>query len=269
MHIVVCAKRIPDPEISGVSFKIDPETQRRVELPGLKMVMSPYDEQCFEAALRVRESQDESVRITALCLGQGEDVKIFKDAFAWDADEGIFISDPAFVSGDGYTTATVLSAAIEKLGDVDLILVGRQAADRDEGVVGYGIAELLGIPLLPCAADVKLNDGLLVIERFLDNGSEILEAALPVVVTISNEIGTPRKPTMRQIMKAGRKKPETWNATDLGLDVDQPGVGTARLLVEEIFVPDNHRECEFVTGDTPAECAQRVVDQLKELRVLS
>jgi len=269
MHIVVCAKRIPDPEVSAIIFRIDPDTLRRAEMAGLQMVMSPYDEQCFEAALRIREQLDEEVRITAISLGDNADIKIFKRAFSWDVEAGIFLCDPAFAGGDGYTTALALAAAIRKLGDVDLVLAGRQAADRDEGVVGFGIADLLDVPLLPCAADVKVHDDCVVIERVLDNGVETLEASLPAVVTISNEIGEARRPSMRQVMRAGRQKPTVWNAGDIGLEPGQVGAGAARLVVEDVVIPKVDHQCEYVTGATVAELAEQLVGRLRELRVVS
>ena len=97
IHIVVLAKRIPDPEPSAVPFRVDPDTWRRIEVPGLQMVVSPYDEQCIEVALRLRE-QLGGARITVLSLGRGrgEDIKLFKRVFSWEVDAGVFLCDPAF-----------------------------------------------------------------------------------------------------------------------------------------------------------------------------
>lgn len=270
MHIVVCAKWIPDPEVSAVQFRIDPETQKREKIDGLAYVVSPYDEQCFEAALRIRdELGEEEVQITALCLGPESDIKLFKRAFSWDVQTGYFLCDPAFDGGDGYTTSLALGTAIRKIGDVDLVLTGQQAADGDEGVVGFGIAEFLGVPLLPCAGTVKVSDGSVVVDRILDDGFETLETQLPAVVTISNELGEPRRPSMRQVMKAGRMKPEQWTAADIGLDVAQLGGAGVRLVVDDVFVPEIDHTCEFLTGGSPDELAESLVSRLHELRVLS
>lgn len=208
MHIVVCAKRIPDPEVSAIIFRVDVECRRRARVDGLQMVMSPYDEQCFEAAMRIQDELGEDVRVTALCLGDNDDdLKLFKRAFSWNVESGYYLSDPAFEGGDGFTTARTLATAINNLGDVDLMLVGRQAADKDEGLVGYALARELDIPLFPCAAAVQLEGRNVVVERVLDDGSECIEATLPAVVSVSNELGEPRRPSMRQVMQAGRKKP--------------------------------------------------------------
>lgn len=268
MHIVVCAKRVPDPEPSAIPFRIDPATWQRVEVPGLQMVVSPYDEQAIEVALRVREHLHEDVRITVLSLGQEEDVKLFKRVFSWEVDAGVLLCDAAFDGGDGCATAVALAAAVRKLGDVDLVLAGRQAADFDQGVVGPSLAELLDLPLLPLAAEVRVGDRTVEVERMLDTGSETLAAELPALVTISNEVGPPRQPSMRQMMRAGRMKPDIWSAADLGVDAGELGAAGARLVVDEVFLPEPDHDCEFVTGDTAEAQAMDLARRLRELRVL-
>lgn len=271
MHIVVCAKWITDPEVTGIRFLIDPQTLRRQQVDGLAMVVSPYDEQCFEAALRIREQLDgvETIKITALCLGPESHAKLFKQAFAWDAEVGILLCDPAFEGGDGRTTARALSGAIRKLGDVDLVLAGRQAADGDEGIVGYGIAEFLNIPLLPCAAEVKIASGSVTIERVLDDGFETLETPLPAVVTISNELGFVRRPSLRHVMRAGRKKPEIWSAQDIGIDSDTLGNSAQTLIIEDMYIPQVDHKCEYIEGTSSTEVASILVQQLRERRIIS
>lgn len=89
----------------------------------------------------------------------------------------------------------------------------------------------------------------------LQDGFETVEAALPAVVTISNELGEPRSPNLRQVMRAARKQAVVWSAADLGLDASQVGATGARLTVERLFVPVQERQCEFINGDSPQELA--------------
>ena len=123
------------------------------------------------------------------------------------ADEGVLLNDDAFEGGDQYTTAKVLAAAIKKLGDVDAVFCGRQAADWDMGQVGLGIAEELGWPCAIVAKDVRLDGSALLVQRVLTDGFETVKEPLPAVVTVSNELGDPRYPKLQQIMQAakGRK----------------------------------------------------------------
>ena len=108
---------------------------------------------------------------------------------------------------DSFFTASLLSAAIKKLGDFDLVLCGRQASDWDNAQVPLGVAELLGIPCITIAKNVQVGDGKVTVERVVPDGYEVIEGPLPSLVTVSNELGQPRYPTLRGIMAATRKKP--------------------------------------------------------------
>ena len=158
MHIVVCVKLVPDPEAAFGMFKIDEQAKTVVPAPGLPWVMSPFDEQAVEAALRIRE-QHPGTRISVMTLGPETVRNALKHGLAMGADDGVLLADAAFDDGDGYTTACALAAAIRKLGNCDLVLTGRQAADWDAGVVGAGIAELLGVPVISFAREVQIEGG--------------------------------------------------------------------------------------------------------------
>ena len=105
------------------------------------------------------------------------------------ADEGVLLTDDAFDNGDSYTTALALSKAIQKVGDFNLVLCGRQATDWDAGVVGYGIAEMLGVPSVSLAKSVAVQDGKVVVERVLMEGYDTVEAPLPALVTRQQRAG--------------------------------------------------------------------------------
>ena len=191
MHIAVCIKYIPDPEAAFSMFSIDEQAKKVIPASGLKHVVSPFDEQAIEAALRVRE-QHAGTRITVITLGNELSRNALKHGLAMGADDGVLLADAAFEDGDAYTTAITLAAALKKLGAIDLVLTGRQAADGDTGVVGAGIGELLNLPVLTFAKSIAVDGKAVRVERVLDDGGEIVEADLPAVVTVSNEIGAPR-----------------------------------------------------------------------------
>ena len=269
MHIVVCAKRIPDPEPSAVPFKVDTDRMRRGQVAGLKMVISPYDLQGLEAALRLRDKHGDQVRITAVCMGAEDDRKAFKELFALGVDEGVFLFDPAFEGADGFVTARILAGAIGKLPAADLILTGRMAADFDEGVVGYALAELLDRPMLPCAATLETEGGAVTVQRVMEDGYDIVEADMPAVVSISNELGEPRRPSMRQMMQAGRMKPAVWGADELDLSADQLGLQGALLDTLDLFVPQIQKSCEMIEGETPVILAEQLIHRLRDARILT
>lgn len=267
MHIAVCIKYIPDPEAAFSMFTIDEQAKKVVPASGLKHIVSPFDEQAIEVALRIRE-QHAGTRITVVTLGNEASRNALKHGLAMGADDGVLLADSAFDGGDGYTTARVLSAALNKLGAVDLMLTGRQAADGDAGIVGAGIAELLDRPLLTFAKSVAVENNVVRVERVLEDGAEVVESDLPAVVTVSNEIGVPRAPSLRETMRAARKPVLVWKAADLALDEAAVGAAGARAVRERLFAPSKTVQCEFIEAATPEEQGVRLAARLREAKVL-
>src|SRR5439155_1457449 len=157
MHFVVCAKQIPDPETPPAAFRIDTTKNEVIPAQGIAPVLSPFDAQAAEAALRIKEKMGDG-KITVISLGKESAQAAIKQVLAMGADEGLLLSDDAFQGGDSYATAHALTAAIKKLGDVDAVFCGRQAADWDMGQVGIGIAEEMGWPVAIIAKDVQAED---------------------------------------------------------------------------------------------------------------
>jgi electron transfer flavoprotein beta subunit len=154
---------VPDPEIPLVKFRIDPEAKRIIP-----PVISPFDGQAIEAALRIKEQHEG--KITVLTMGSGSAGDVVKHALSMGADEGIIVSDEAFEGSDIFSSAYVLTKAIEKIGKYDLILCGRQAADWDIGAVGSLIAENLEVSIITLARKIELVNGTLRVERVLMEG---------------------------------------------------------------------------------------------------
>lgn len=264
---VVCVKEIPDPDIAASVFAVDEAARRVVPLPGLPPVASPFDEQAIELALRLRERSGTGT-VTLLTLGAESARAIVKRGLALGADDAVLLVDPAFDDGDAYTTARALAAAISRMGAVDLVLAGRQAADTDGGIVGCGIAELLGLPAITLAADVNVDGDRLVVERALPDGGETVDAPLPAVVTVSHEVGAIRYPSLRETMKAARKPVALWTVADLGLDPADVGVRGARRVLERLHVPVSEVICEFVAGADAHETAANLADRLERAGLL-
>ncbi|MCH8086231.1 MAG: electron transfer flavoprotein subunit beta/FixA family protein [Chloroflexi bacterium] len=261
MNIIVCVKQVPDPQMPMASFKIDPATNKLVPTPGIPPVINGYDEQAVEAALRLKEAN--GGKITALSLGKELVSDVIKKPLSMGADELILLQDDAFEDGDDYVTAYALAAAIKKIGEYDLIICGRQASDFDSGVVGAGIGEILGLPVITIARDIKMTDGVIRVERVVPDGYEVVEASPPVVVTVSNELGQPRYPTLRGIMAAGRKQPTVWSAQDLVLDTT-----ASRMKLLKLYQPDKISQCEFIEGGSPAEAGVNLALKLREAKII-
>ena len=270
MKIVICAKEVRDPDAvdnyvlhGRLEIGTDGKTLTQTSIPRL---MNAYDEQAIEAALRLR---DKGLQCTIHVISIGADPSnILRHAAALGADEIVHIAVDA-ESIDGSATAALLAGYIRSIGGADLVLCGRQASDDDQGVVPALLGETLGMPIITVARAVELvqsDPASVRVTRVTPNGDELVEATCPAVVTISNELGTPRYPITARTMKARRMKPTVLSVEQLGLQADhiRPLVTLTRQFVSTV-----QGHCEFITGNGPAELAQGLVGRLREARVLN
>jgi len=265
LHVICCVKQVPDPETPPSQFRVDEAQKRVIPAPGIAPVPSQFDPIGVEAALRIRDAVGD-VKISVLSMGPESYRDAIKHCLAMGADEGYLIDDPELYNADHWVTAQVLAQAIkEKLSPFDLVITGRQAVDWDMGVVGPTIAEVLGLPCVTIVKSVAVSDGKIVAERVLLDGFETVEAPLPAVVTVSNELGEPRYPQLRQIMMAARKQVTIWKATDLGLD---PSSLRNRVNIEALYVPQVKVETEFIEGDTVEEKVEKLLQRLREAKLI-
>jgi electron transfer flavoprotein beta subunit len=267
MHLVVCAKQIPDPETPPSAFRVDSTKNVGIPAPGIAPVLSQFDGIAAEAALRIKEKAGDT-KITVLSMGAASAQAAIKQVLAMGADEGVLLDDPAFEKGDPHTTAKVLIAAIKKLGDVDAVFCGRQAADWDWGETGILVAEGLGWPVSIITKGVEFDAGKLRLQRVLEDGFETLDIQLPAVVTVSNEFGEPRYPKLQQIMQAAKKTVTKWVPGDLGLDAKEVGAAGVRLKLERLYVPEKEGKAEIMDGETPADQAKQLVEKLVAAKLL-
>jgi len=266
MNMIVCVKQVIDPEAPPASFKIDSASNKVVPPPGVSPVISPFDEQAVEAALRIRDVQ--GGKITVISMGVNLLRDVVKKPLAMGADELILLEDDAFTEGDSWSTAYALAMAIKKIGDYDLIFCGRQAADWDAGQVGSGIAEILGLPSVTVAKKVETADGKAKVERVTADGYEVVEVSLPALITVSNELGEPRYPTMKGIMAAKKKEPTIWKPADIGAEPAQVGTAGRRTRIVKLFQPVREGKCEIISGETPEEAAVGLATKLREAKIL-
>lgn len=265
-NMIVCVKQIADPEAPPGSFKVDEAAKRAMPAAGVSQVVSPFDEQAVEAALRIKDAH--GGKITVLSLGKDFVMDVIKKPLSMGADEMILLQDPAFEGADSHTTAYALAMAIKKVGEYDLIFCGRQAADWDAGQVGSGIAELLGIPSITPAQKVELVDSKIKVERVVTDGYEVIEASPPLLITVSNELGEPRYPKLKGIMAAAKKEVPTWNAQDIGADPAKLGAAGARAKLLQLFIPVKEGKCEIIEGEGLEEAAQNLALKLREVRLI-
>jgi len=262
MNIIVCVKQIPDPEIPPVKFKLDTESKCVIPPEGIPPVINPYDEQAVELALKLKEKH--GGKITILTIGNESASSVVKHALSMGADEGIVLTDKAFEGSDSFSTAYILSQAIQKVGSYDLVLCGRQAADWDEGLVGTIIAENLGLPLVTLVETVDVVDGELKVKRITLDGYQVFSVSRPALVTVSHEVGQPRLPSGWGIVSASRRQIPVWSADDIKADPSRIGAGAARRKLMKLFIPKREKKCEIIKGKTTAEASVRLAERLRE-----
>jgi electron transfer flavoprotein alpha/beta subunit len=263
MNTIVCVKQVLDPEIPPAKFEIDPEAKQVIPPPGVPSVISVYDERAVEAACRLKDKH--KGKITVISMGSEQAADVVKHAITMGADEGFVLSDEAFANLDSFGTAYVLGKAIQKIGEYDLVLCGRQAADWGAGQVGSILAEMLGLPVVTLAYDIEAVDKNLRIKRVVSDGFEVLEAPMPSLVTVSGEIGLPRLPAGIRLMMARKKQIPIWNAQDIGAETSQLDKDKAHTEITGLSVPTRKTECEIITGATPGEAAVTLAEKLNEL----
>jgi len=158
--------------------------------------------------------------------------------------------------------------AIKKIGDYDIIFCGRQAADWDAGQVGSGIANVLELPSVTLAKKVEVADGKAKVERVTADGFEVIEVSLPALITVSNELGEARYPTIKGIMAAKRVEPVVWKPADIGADPSQIGAPGRRTKLLRLFQPVREGTCEIIEGESVEEAAVSLAQKLREVKVL-
>ena len=263
LNIVVLAKQVLDPETPLSAFNV--ESDRVVTPANLAPVVNGFDEHAVEAALRVKEAVGDA-HITVLSMGIDFALDVIKKPLAMGADDLVLLQDPAFENSIDPTLAVAaLVAAVRKLGDVDLVLAGRQASDWDNAQVPIGVAEALGWPIATIAQRVAVDGRTLRVERVLPDGHELVETELPAVVTVSNELGAARYPNMRGIMAARRVQPTVWTAADVGIEPAQ--LQSAFALVS-LAKPARSVETEMITGDDDADAGRKLALRLRDARIL-
>ncbi len=151
MKVVVCIKQVPD----TTNVRINPETNTLIR-EGVESICNPFDEYALEEALRIKERlEGEPVTTIAVTMGPPQAEAVLRQALAMGLDEAILLSDRAFAGSDTWATSYALSRMIDKIGDVDIVLCGKQAIDGDTAQVGPGIAVHLGYPQITFVKNIE------------------------------------------------------------------------------------------------------------------
>ena len=245
MNIAVCVKQVPD----TTDVRIDPETNTLVR-EGVPSILNPFDEFAIEEGLRIREKY--GGKVTVITMGPSQAGEVLRTALAMGADDVALLSERAFAGSDTLATSYVLSKSIKKIGNIDLVITGKQAIDGDTAQVGPGIASRLVFSQLTYVSkveDINVDTGKITVERLLDGGRERVEAKLPALLTVIKDINVPRQPSILKMKKARNAEIPTWGAQDIDTNPNQIGQKGSPTWVEKIFSPEQKKRGEIFEGD--------------------
>jgi electron transfer flavoprotein beta subunit len=251
MKIAVCVKQVPEG-----NKRLDPGT-KRLDRSG-EGALNAFDAHAVEEALRVKDHSGEG-EVVLVSMGPAKAADALRKALAMGADRAVLVSDDGAAGADLVGTSRVLAAALERE-QPDLVLFGQQAADADGAVLWSAVAERLRRPVISQVAELTVADGKARGKRQTEFGYDVIEAALPAVVAVSDAINEPRYPSLKGIMGAKSKPQETITLSDLGVEAG------AKTEVLELSDPPPRGETKKIEDDGNA--AAQIVEFLTERRLI-
>jgi electron transfer flavoprotein beta subunit len=265
LHILVCTKHTPDSEA-----KMSVDEAGNVSWGESPLIINPWDEYAVEEALLLRDQH--GGKVTVLSVGPEEALEALKHAIAMGCDEAVRVWDDGCAGSDTLATSYVLAKAIEKMGDVDLILLGKSAIDAQTGQVGTAVARRLGMPSLMYVIKIAVLDPdgkAITVERLLEEGRQVVSAPLPAVVGTTKGINEPRYTSFIGIRKAAKMEYPTWTLADVGAEADKVGAAGSGVRWPGVLAPPAREgEAEIIEAGTVEEAAAALVDKLLAEKVV-
>lgn len=259
-RIVVLVKDIPDLN----EVKIDPST-RSPMIDGAKRRLNDLDKRALETAIKLKEAG--GMEVVTVSVGDERTKICVLEALAMGADAAYVVNDPTLKGLDAHTTSIVIEAAIRKAGPFEVVVSGELSLDGMGSQVGPRVAELLGIPQVTYAKELKYEAGRYRVVRDLEDVDEVVEVEPPFLATIVREINEPRIPNLMNIMKAKKKPLTDWNAESLGFKADELKA-SIRVVVSNVRVPEVNRKHVMIKSEKVEEAVAKLVSALEAEGVL-
>lgn len=261
IKIVVFVKQVP--EVTDV--QVDPVTGTLMR-EGVQSILNPFCEYALDHAARIKQANPD-VQVIAVSMGPPQADAALVRCLELGADRAVLVTDRKFAGADTWATAYTLAQVVRQVvPDFNLILTGKQAIDGDTAQVGPEIAEILGLPQVTYATDVSLTAGerRVRVKREAERGIEVLEAALPALVTVSKGDMLRRAPSLEQVINAHSKTIEILCASDLDIHEDALGLKGSYTQVVKVFPPPAKGSSRILQGLEPVEAAREIFNFLKE-----
>jgi electron transfer flavoprotein beta subunit len=260
MNIVVSIKQVPD----TTEVRINPETNTLIR-EGVPSIVNPFDMYAIEEAIRLKERFGGTTIV--ITMGPPQAKEALKTAISMGIDEAVLVSDRAFAGSDTWATSLTLASTIKKLGNIDLVVCGKQAMDGDTAQVGPGIAEHLQIPFVAYVKKVEdVKDGKIRVQRLMEEGYDVIEMSLPALITVVKEINEPRIPGLKGLMRSKKIDPKTMVATELSVNLNEIGLKGSPTLVTRIFSPQPKGKAEILSGVLEHQ-VETLITKLREQKI--
>lgn len=261
MHFIVCIKQVPN----TTNVQIDPSTGT-LKREGVESIINPFDEFAIEEAVRLKERT--GGKATVITMGPPQAETALREAISRGIDNAILVTDRAFAGSDTWATSYTLASAIKSIGDYSLIICGKQATDGDTAQVGPGIAEMLGIPHVAYVKKIEdIKEGVIQVERMMEDGYDLIEMPLPSLITVVKEINTPRLASLRGKMAAKSAQIPHWNSQNINATANNLGLTGSPTQVLKIFSPPPRPGGEKLSG-SQEEMAESLVEKLCKSHII-
>jgi electron transfer flavoprotein beta subunit len=251
----------------AIAYVPDTETKIAIAADGksivetdVKWIVSPYDEFGLEEALKIKETKGAGT-VTAATVGPERAKTALRECLARGADDAIWID-----SGDSrYLDALAIAkalAAVAKQGSYDFLWFGQKGVGADESLVGPMVAELAGLPHVGSVIQLELGEGKVTAHREIEGAHEVVECALPAVLTAQKGLNEPRYASLKGIMGAKKKPIAERKLSELGVPEAEPA--NAKVRWRKLELPPPRQACRMIPADDPAAAAKELVRLLRE-----
>lgn len=266
MKIIVLVKHVPDAQLdrhlNGEDYTMD-----RAE-----SILSELDEYALEAALQLTEAhggKGAGHQVIALSMGPAGAANAIKKSLQIGATEGVHLKDDALAGSDAAATSLALAAAIRHLGSdspVDLVLAGMASTDGETSLVPAQLAERLDLPQVTFSSELEISDGRIIARRDSDTHYDTVEASLPAVVSVTDQINEPRFPNFKGIIAAKRKTITTLTLADIGLSPSEVGMSGSWTAIEKAEPRPPRTAGTIITDE--GDAGIKLVDFLADQKLL-
>lgn len=259
MKIIVCIKQVPGTN----DVKMDPVTNTIIR-EHVSAIINPFDTYAIEEAVRIKESY--GAEVYGLSMGIPSAKEMLKEAVSLKIDKAMLLTDRKFAGADTLATSYALSRGVEKIGNFDLIICGKQATDGDTAQVGPSLAKQLNIPYATDISKIsEIKKGLMRCMKITDDGYEEIEIKLPALITVVKEINMPRLPSIKSMKNARETEIELITFKDIDADESRLGLIGSPTQVKRTFVPVHDVNSVTLEG-TAEEKAQSLAEILLSIK---